>query len=495
MRVAFWKSRGLCLFAAVWLVYSICPPFLSYDSYWSVATAVSLLEHGSTRVDQFVAGAPRQADYGLECVPAEGPALAKPALEGCPGGHWYNNFPLGTAVLVLPLLGLMKGGLALLGPLAPHSGFFARQEVAAFFAGDLLGGRPLAELWCASTIGALTVWLQYRIALLFLSRRAATWYALLFAFGTTEWSLASRNLYPHGLTLLLLSAALYLLLQPLPDGRGSDRLVDRRKRLSHPGAQGLACFVGQALSPANRFFHSSLGGVLASARYGFAGLLLALAFAVRPSNAISCVVLALYVAIHQRRHLAAFVLWAAPVAVVFFGYQVMARHSLIPLYLMAPKGRNPFWEGVAINFFSPSRGLFMFTPVFLFSLAGMVLACRRRWCGRLSPYLAAIVVLHAGVVMTIWPGHCYGPRYFADITHLLLLFLIPAILWWHKCTPPARTVCAAAFLALAGWGVFVHGHGATSIAANQWSALPMNVDAARWRVWDWSDAQFLRGLR
>src|SRR5450756_2168609 len=30
--------------------------------------------------------------------------------------------------------------------------------------------------------------------------------------------------------------------------------VDRRKRLSHPGARGIACFVGQALSPANRFF-------------------------------------------------------------------------------------------------------------------------------------------------------------------------------------------------------------------------------------------------
>jgi hypothetical protein len=454
MRVAFWQNRGFCLFAAVWLVYSVCPPFLSYDSYWSVATAVSLLEHGSTRVDQFVAGAPREADYGLECVPAAGTAVATPVAAGCPGGHWYSNFPLGTPVLVLPLLGFMKAALAVAGPLVPHTGFFARREVAAFFAGDLLGGRPLAELWCASTIGALTVWLQYQIALLFLSRRAATWYALLFAFGTTEWSLASRNLYPHGLTLLLLSGTLWLLVE--------GERVGRRKRLPH---------------------------------YGLSGLLLALAFAVRPSNAISCVVLALYVAIHQRRHLAQFVLWAAPVAVVFFSYQMIVRHSLIPLYLTAPKNSNPFWEGVAMNLFSPSRGLFIFTPVLLFSVAGMVLACRRGWCGGLSAYLAVIVVLHALVVMTIWPGHCYGPRYFADITGILMFFLIPAILWWQKSTPPARTASAAAFLALVAWGIFVHGHGATSIAANQWSALPLNVDTARWRVWQWSDAQFLRGLK
>ena len=190
-----------------------------------------------------------------------------------------------------------------------------------------------------------------------------------------------------------------------------------------------------------------------------------------------------------------FLLWALPVAVVFFGYQVLVRHSLIPLYLTAPKMRIPFWEGVMMNFFSPSRGLFIFTPVFLFSIAGMILAWKRRWCGMLSPYLAAIVVLHALVVVTIWPGHCYGPRYFSDMTHLLMFFLIPTILWWQKSTPPARTACAAAFLTLAGWGVFVHGHGATSIAANQWSALPVSVDIAPWRVWQWSDPQFLRGLK
>jgi hypothetical protein len=111
--------------------------------------------------------------------------------------------------------------------------------------------------------------------------------------------------------------------------------------------------------------------------------------------------------------------------------------------------RVAFWK---------SRGLFLFAGVWLvystcppflsydsytvllFSLPGMVLACGRRWCGRLSPYLAA-------------------------------------------------------FVALAGCGILVHGRGATSMAANQRSAPPRNVDYARWRVWDWRDAQFLKGLR
>src|SRR5260370_32940549 len=161
MREALRKYPGATLFALVWLIYSVCPPFLSYDSYWSVATAVSLVESGSTRVDRFVAGAPTAADYGVECVPTVGPARLKYAAEGCRDGHWYSYFPLGTPVLVAPLFLVLKGAIALAGPLVPHSGFFARREVAAFFSGDLLNGRPLTELFCAAVIGAFTVWLQY----------------------------------------------------------------------------------------------------------------------------------------------------------------------------------------------------------------------------------------------------------------------------------------------------------------------------------------------
>ena len=49
---------GLWLFFGVLLVYSICPPFISYDSYWSVPTALSIIRHGSTAVDEFVPSAP-----------------------------------------------------------------------------------------------------------------------------------------------------------------------------------------------------------------------------------------------------------------------------------------------------------------------------------------------------------------------------------------------------------------------------------------------------
>lgn len=176
MKSALRNHSGLVLFGGVWVIYTVCPPFLSYDSYWTVATAVSLVENGTTRVDRFVPAAPPQADYGVECVPAGGPARLKYAAGGCGGGHWYSYFPPGTPVLVSPLFLALKGTLAMVGPLVPHGGFFGRREVAAFFSGDLLNGRPLTELFCAAFLGALTVWVQYRIALLFC--RAAAPYAL-----------------------------------------------------------------------------------------------------------------------------------------------------------------------------------------------------------------------------------------------------------------------------------------------------------------------------
>jgi MFS superfamily sulfate permease-like transporter len=147
-----------------------------------------------------------------------------------------------------------------------------------------------------------------------------------------------------------------------------------------------------------------------------------------------------------------------------------------------------------MNLFSPSRGLLVFTPVFLFSIAGMVLAWRWRWCFPLAPYLIAILLAHSVIIAPYWPGHCYGPRYFSDMSHLFVFFLIPAILYWPKMQGHARTAAASLFLLLAVWGVFVHARGATSVAANEWSAQPVSVDDAPWRVWDWSDPQFLRGL-
>ncbi|HEV3331439.1 MAG TPA: hypothetical protein VG096_10685 [Bryobacteraceae bacterium] len=446
----FWHAGGIRLALFVWLVYSVCPPFTSYDSFWSVPTALSVLRHGTTNVDEFVAAAPRDARWGLECVPAGGPPLHYWETDVCPGGHWYNLYPLAVSLFALPFVLIEKLVVAVIGGLVPRTGpLFSQPAVVAFFSGDFVAGHALAELWCASTFGAVAVWLQYQTAALFLSARMAAAYALLFAFGTPEWSIGSRNLFQHGLVVLLLSVTVYVLLRARED----------------------------------------------PSRVRYAAIPLALSFAVRPWNAISVAVLTVFVAVHYRRQFIPFVLWAAPVAVLYFAYDLLVRHSLFPLYISRTRPESlPWLQGLAMHLFSPSRGILIFTPVAMVAVVGMVLCLRFRWAFPLAPYLIAIVVLHVALLSRYWPGSAYGPRFFADIAHLLTLFLIPAFLYWQKLRGASRTISAAVFLALAAWGVFTNGRGATSVAAQEWNLIPAKQGNVLERVWDWRDPQFLHGL-
>jgi hypothetical protein len=232
----------------------------------------------------------------------------------------------------------------------------------------------------------------------------------------------------------------------------------------------------------------------APGRIVYMALPLALAFTVRPTNIVSVAVLTVYVAVHYRAWLWRYLVVALPVAIAFFAYNLTVRHSLLPLYYSTPPQNYPMIDGLVQHLLSPSHGLLVFTPICLFSLAGIVLAFRRKWCFPLAPYLVAVMILHSVVIAPVWEGHCYGPRYYADIGHLFMLFLIPAILYWREELPASRrTAWAAVFLTLAVWGVLVHGRGATSVAPQMWSAIPANVDPV-YRVWDWSDPPFLRGL-
>jgi len=428
---------GARLFAAALAVYSVCPPFASYDSYYVVPTALSLIRHGTTAVDEFVPGAPEVSRYAVETV----------------NGHWYNYYPIAVPVLASPLVAVISFGTAAAAKLFPGAAARAPHPVvASFLSNDLMGGRAIFELLCAAFIGAATVWVAWSLFRRLLPVRFAVGLSLLFAFGTTQWSIASRNLMQHGLSVLLLTIAIYIAVLALERPR-------------------LVCCTA---------------------------IPLALSFTVRPTNFIAVGVFTVYVAMHHRRELPRYLACAVPVAAIFFAYNLVVLGRLFPRYFLAFPSRYPYPPllGLAANLISPGRGLFVYMPVILFAVAGMWISWRSRWLFPLSPYLAAIPLLHWLFIAPYWAGHCFGPRYFSDMTPFLLLFLVPAIQNWT--TMPAgapRVAAAAAFAALALWGVFVNLRGATSTAVVEWSAIPVNIDEAQWRIWDWSDLSFLRGLR
>lgn len=449
---------GARVFAFVFLVYCACRPFEGFDSYYVVPTALSLLRHGSFTVDEVVARADPASAYAVECGPADPPfqwvaSVAPAHFPDCPAGHWRDHFPVAVPILVTPAIGVIQAVTKGIANAFPHAAEKAPHPILkAFVSGDLVGGRAIAELLCAAAIGALAAWVQFATFRRLTTERIATLLTAIFAFGAAQWSVASRNLGQHGLSVLMLSATLYCAVRALEQPRW----------------------------------------------IGYAGFWLALAFTVRPSNCVAVAVFTLYVAAHYRKELPRFAGFATPVAVAFFARNLIELHAALPNYFRAdqPDSYSPAL-GFAMNLVSPSRGVFVFTPVFLFSLVGVCLAWQRRWIMPLAPYCAAVIAGHAVLISPYWPGHSYGPRYFSDMSPFFTLLLLPAIREWQTMprTHWMRPAVATLFLLCATFGAFAHGRGAMSVAANQWNSVPANIDQSRWRVWDWNDPQFLRGLR
>ena len=249
----------------------------------------------------------------------------------------------------------------------------------------------------ASFLLAASAVMMYLIARRFLPVKRAVLLALLFALATSAYSVAGRAVWQHTPSMLLLTIIIYMLLRADTANGASDATHHPRPSLA-----------------------------------GWAGLPVALAYTVRPTDSLFVVVFTLYVAVRHRRYLVYYLLAAAPVAAAFIAYDYSVYHALFsPYYRSDLIGFYPHnWPKMAMalagNLISPSRGLLIFTPVFLFAILSMV---GMKWKTPLAPWLAALALAHWIVVSSYvsnwWAGHSYGPRFFTDITPIFVLFLIP----------------------------------------------------------------------
>ena len=201
---------------------------------------------------------------------------------------------------------------------------------------------------------ALATALMYLIA----RRSLGTWKSvgigLIFAFATSMWSTASRALWQHGPSALLLLLALYVTI------------------------------AGQARS----------WRILAT------GMILAFAYLVRPTNSLSFAFFGLYFLVNEPRRIWAYGVGALIVLVPYFADNLANYASLFPPYSFQLFERlaTPAAVGEALvgTLVSPNRGLFVFTPVFLFAVYGAQQAVAGGGVRRqnLSLYLGAILVSH-----------------------------------------------------------------------------------------------------
>lgn len=409
---------------------------------------MSMWEHGDTNLDEYSEIIRKNANYGVTCVGSGGEV--RPLQSDSCEGHWYGWYPIGISLLSGPLV------LAIIGILRTATPIFSsihssNAVIEGFLRADWDAAHALIEMEVASFLLATTTIVVYFIARRYLNQKRSFLLSAFFAIGTSAYSMAGRGLWGHSPSMLLISIAVYLLVTA----------EDQRTRAA------------------------------------WAALPVALSYTVRPTDGLFVMICTCFVALHHRSQLVRYVLAAAPIAAAFFIYNITTYHSLLPSYYkLHPSFGQPgyaadFGNALAGNLLSPSRGLLIYSPVFLFAIWNMF---RNHWKTAISTPLAILCLLHWVVISMFvefwWAGHSYGPRLFTDLAPVFTFFLIPWFERWDTLSRPIRV----AFVALALVSAAMHLPGGWSGSVYRWNTEPVNIDQHPGRNWDWGDPQFLRGL-
>jgi len=306
----------------------------------------------------------------------------------------------------------------------------------------------------AKLLAALSVALMFLVAweLTGRNRLASVVMALLFGFATSHFSAHAGGLWSHNVTVLAFLAGLYL-------------IVARNGQFSSLSAVPLA--VG---------------------------------YIARPDFGIVVVVMSLYVFLELRRAFLAYAALGLSVLAWFITWSYSAYAQWLPPYYLTQRLGSPtFWEALAGNLISPNRGLFVYTPIALFSVYGGYLAFKeRRTTPSLLRYIFVVTGLHWIAISCFphwWAGYSYGPRFFCTILPALILLLVPVLRKYPSLqSTRQRLALVTVFGVLAAVSTFIQIRGATAEDVQLWNALPVSVDSDPQRIWDWRDWQPVRGL-
>lgn len=359
-------------------------------------------------------------------------------------GHIYYYYPAAVPLLITPIVEAINAAF----PLHYPTDFFT---YLSQHAPDARTAK--LEKLIASGIAAMAAVLMYLIARQYLSVLKSILLSFVFAFATSMWSTASRALWQHGPSAMFLALALYL------------TILSRQK-------ESLLIWTGPIL--------------------GFTYL-------IRPTNSLAVAFFGLYILINHRKYVRHYGAGVLAVLIPYMAYNWLLYQNIFPPYSYQLFDRlataKVFAEGLAGTLISPSRGLFIFSPVFLFSIYAFILLVKQKRVSihSLEITIAGIILTHWIVVSSFedWGGAwSIGPRYFVEIIPFLVYLLIPLLQGDPLGKPGWRYV----FMTTVLISTLIQFHCSTSIFPWMWNGKPIALVDAPERKWDWGDLQFLRGL-
>lgn len=410
------------------------------DSEYSMLLSQSLLSHRSFALDSYAL--PRYEPVWHGYYFKNGPAYQLEVT----GDHLYYHLPPGSSVLSAPFVAVFN----LFGISAANAdGTYDRR------------GEVVIEAGLAALLMALLAVIFFYTARLLLSVKWSVIVAFGGALGTQVYSTASRALWSETWGILLLGLVIFLLLRSETGKRGFNPVL------------------------------------LAS--------LLSWMYFVRPTFSVPILAITVYLFIYHRRLILSFVATGAAWLVLFVLYSWSHFGQLLPNYYRASRLQfDTFWEALAGNLISPSRGLLVYVPSLLF-VAYLLVRYRRHLVHQRLVWLSlAIIAGHLAVISSFshwWGGHSFGPRFTTGLVPwfvLLGILGVRAMLNWREQKVEASFIgwrvqlaCGALLLLMSA---FINTRGAASHATWLWNMRPLEIDQHPERLWDWSQPQFLAGI-
>lgn len=345
-------------------------------------------------------------------------------------GRIVSRSPVAAAVIAIPLYGIPLG----VGWIAHPGNGWLDYPWSAFFVAK----------FAAALISALTVLMFFFCVRELSDLKTSIALAVIFALGTSVWSTNSQGLWQQTPSVFFQLTGIWFLLRGRREGAFTVA----------PGA----------------FFFSA-------------------ATISRPNDGIPALIFTLYVLLYYRPAIWRWILWSLPPAIFFLAYNAIYNGS--PFVFGYQDGvaqylRSPQLEAIAGLFISPSRGLFIYSPVFIFVPVGI-------WLARRDParrfYLSCAATFAAGVLLlSMWEdwggGWGYGTRMLTDLLPYVMLLLIPVF-------TQMQPVWRRALFVMAGYAMIVHSFALWDYGVRwHWHWVDYRYD-----VWDWRENEPLFYLK
>lgn len=347
--------------------------------------------------------------------------------------HTYNYFPIGTSLFSIPFVGV-----------ANVCGLDVTQRD---------DGRRM-QLITSGILLALIFLVFFFIARLYLNEIPAMTIALVTVLGTSLSSSCGTGLWSHNFAILFISLGLYELL----------KIELGYKKRSALWLLGLYLFCAYLCRPALSTFIVTTGG---------------------------------YTLIRYPKEVFKVILPIVAGMLIFMAWSKIEFGELLPAYYLPKRLDETGDVSLALygHLFSPSRGLIIFSPIFLIALLVPIFPSNRK--NLITWYLLISYLLHLLLLSKFvhwWGGWSYGARLQVDMVPLLLVLMLFFLNAFQKYKP--STLARQAFLTLLAitgvWGVFVHvPQGMMNKQITAWNG---NIDQyPEHYIFQWDFPQFLAG--